>query len=168
MARAPETGFYFEPITERLALIVEGSPYPSDDPWAYVGDPLDMPPELARLEVATRWPGVDPETLEVEFDTDFEKAVEEIERLQREEREKEPGSGEIDFDVNFLLEQAEALKTAAAQLTLPGARDLEQELERAAGETVGESIARAHDGEAESAAAGEGAAPTSRRQPGGT
>src|SRR5258708_10453451 len=92
MARAPETGFYFEPITERLALIVEGSPYPSDDPWAYVGDPLDMSPELARLEVATRWPGVDPETLEVEFDTDFEKAVEEIERLQREERDKEPGS----------------------------------------------------------------------------
>jgi hypothetical protein len=168
MARAPETGFYFEPITERLALIVEGSPYPSDDPWAYVGDPLEMSPELARLEVATRWPGVDPETLEVEFDTNFEKAVEEIERLQREEREKEPGSGEIDFDVNLLLEQAEALKAAAAQLTLPGARDVEQELERAAGETVGESIARAHDGGAEAASAGEGAAPTSRRRPGET
>jgi hypothetical protein len=168
MARAPETGFYFEPITERLALIVEGSPYPSDDPWAYVGDPLDMSPELARLEVATRWPGVDPETLEVEFDTDFEKAVEEIERLEREEREKEPGSGEINFDVNFLLEQAEALKAAAAQLTLPGAREVEQELERAAGETVGEAIARAHDGGAEAGAPGEGVAPTSRRQPGGT
>ena len=61
MARAPETGFYFEPIAERLALIVEGSPFPSDDAWAYVGDPVEMTPELARLEVATRWPGIDPE-----------------------------------------------------------------------------------------------------------
>lgn len=67
MARAPLTGFYFEPMTERLALIIESSPYPSDDPWAHVGGPVTMSPELARLEVATRWPGVDPETLEVEF-----------------------------------------------------------------------------------------------------
>lgn len=150
MARAPETGFYFEPMTERLALIVEGSPYPTDDAWAHVGDPVKMAPERARLEVATRWPGVDPDTLEVEFDTNFERAVAEIERLQREEREKEPGSGEIPFDLNFLLEQSDALKAAAAQLTRPGARDVEQEIERAAGETVGESIARAHDGEAPS------------------
>src|SRR5258708_699538 len=112
MARAPETGFYFEPITERLALVVEGSPYPSDDAWAWVGDPVEMPPEVARLEVATRWPGVDPETLEVEFDTNFERAVAEIERLQREESEKEPGSGEIDFDVKLLLRQADELKEA--------------------------------------------------------
>ncbi len=147
MARAPETGFYFEPMTERLALIVEGSPYPTDDPWAYVGDPAEMSPEVLRLEVATRWPGVDPETLEVEFDTNFERAAAEIERLQREEREKEPGSGEIPFDLNLLLQQADALKAAAAQLTLPGARDVEEELERAAGETVGDSIARAHEGE---------------------
>ena len=146
MARAPETGFYFEPMTERLSLIVEGSPYPTDDPWAYVGDPAQMSPELARLEVATRWPGVDPEMLEVEFDTNFERAAAEIERLQREEREKEPGSGEIPFDLNLLLQQADALKAAAAQLTLPGARDVEEELERAAGETVGDSIARAHEG----------------------
>ncbi len=145
MARAPETGFYFEPITERLVLILEGSPYPSDDPWAWVGDPVEMAPEVARLEVATRWPGVDPESLEVEFDTNFERAVEEIERLEREEREKPPGSGEIDFDVNLLLQQAEALKEAAAQLTLPGARDVEQEIERSAAETVGDSIARAHE-----------------------
>jgi hypothetical protein len=144
MARAPETGFYFEPITERLALIVEGSPYPSDDPWAWVGDPVEMPPEVARLEVATRWPGVDPETLEIEFDTNFERAVEEIERLQREELEKGPGSGEIDFDVNLLLQQADALKEAAAQMSLPGRSEIEQELERSAAETVGESIARAH------------------------
>src|SRR5213075_1862781 len=110
MARAPETGFYFEPITERLALVVEGSPYPTDDPWAWVGDPVEMSPELARLEVATRWPGVDPEALEIEFDTNFDQAVREIERLQREEREKEPGTGEIDFDVNLLLQQADTLK----------------------------------------------------------
>lgn len=141
MARAPETGFYFEPITERLALIVEGSPYPSDDPWAYVGDPVEMTQELARLEVATRWPGVDPDSLEVEFDTNFAQTVAEIERLQREEAEKEPGSGEINFDVNFLLQQAEALKEAAAQLTLNGAR------QQAEAESVGESIARAHEGE---------------------
>ena len=156
MARAPETGFYFEPMTERMALIVEGSPYPTDDPWAHVGDPVAMSPERARLEVATRWPGVDPETLEVEFDTDFERAVAEIERLQREESEKEPGSGEIPFDLNFLLQQADALKAAAAQLVRPGAHEVEQELERAAGETVGDSIARAHDG---------AAPPTSPRRP---
>src|SRR5438876_8685453 len=143
MARAPETGFYFEPITERLALIIEGSPYPTDDAWAYVGDPVEMTPEVARLEVATRWPGVDPESLDVEFDTNFEKAVAEIDRLQREEREKEPGSGEIDFDVNFLLSQAEALKAAAAQLRIPGRADLEQQLEKS-DETVGEAIARAN------------------------
>ena len=56
MARAPETGFYFEPITERLALVVEGFPFPTDDAWAFVGDPVEMSPEVARLEVATRWP----------------------------------------------------------------------------------------------------------------
>jgi hypothetical protein len=76
MARAPETGFYFEPIAERLVLIVEGSPFPTDDHWAWVGDPIEMSPELARLECANRWPGVDPDGLEVEFDLDFERAVE--------------------------------------------------------------------------------------------
>src|SRR5438105_11849443 len=144
MARAPETGFYFEPIAERLALIVEGSPFPSDDAWAYVGDPVEMTPELARLEVATRWPGIDPEVLEVEFDTNFARAVEEIERLQREEAEKEPGSGEIEFDVNFLLQQADALKAAAAQLAVPGRREVEEAIESSSAEseveTVGESI----------------------------
>jgi hypothetical protein len=141
MARAPETGFYFEPITERLALVIEGSPYPSDDQWAYVGDPVEMTPELARLSVATRWPGVDPESLEVEFDTNFEKAVVEIERLKREESEKEPGSGEINFDVNFLLSQAETLKAAAAALQVPGREEVERELE---GETIGEAIVKAN------------------------
>jgi hypothetical protein len=143
MARAPETGFYFEPITERLALVIEGSPYPSDDHWAYVGDPVEMTPELARLEVATRWPGVDPETLDVEFDTNFEKAVVEIERLQREEAEKEPGSGEVNFDVNFLLSQAETLKAAAEAMRIPGREEVEEELEKG-DETVSEAIIRAN------------------------
>lgn len=133
MARAPETGFYFEPITERLVLVLEGSPYPTDDAWAYVGDPVEMSPEIARLEVATRWPGVDPETLEIEFDTNFERTLQEIERLKKIEAEKEPGSGEIDFDVNFLLSQAEALKAAAAQLQLPKPEPVEEQ-------TIGEAI----------------------------
>ena len=143
MARAPETGFYFEPITERLALVVEGSPYPSDDHWAYVGDPVEMTPEMARLTVATRWPGVDPDALDVEFDTNFEQAVREIERLEREEREKEPGSGEISFDVNFLLSQAESLKAAAEAMKLPGRAEVEAELENRDA-TVGEAIERAN------------------------
>jgi hypothetical protein len=142
MARAPETGFYFEPMTERLALVLEGSPYPSDDAWAFVGDPVEMTPEVARLEVATRWPGVDPETLDIEFDTNFERAVAEIERLQREEGQKPPGSGEIDFDVNFLLQQADALKEAAAALKLPGRAEVEEALE--APESIGDAIARAN------------------------
>ena len=49
MARAPETGFYFEPLSERLALVIEGSPFPSDDHWAFVGDPVEMTPELASI-----------------------------------------------------------------------------------------------------------------------
>jgi hypothetical protein len=68
MARAPETGFYFEPIAERLALVLEDSPFPSDDAWAWVGDPVAMPPEVARLEVAMRWPGVDPESLQIQLE----------------------------------------------------------------------------------------------------
>ena len=66
MARVPETGFYFEPIAERLALLPQGAPFPSQDAWAYVGDPAQMSAEQARLEVAARWPGVDPAALELE------------------------------------------------------------------------------------------------------
>jgi hypothetical protein len=135
MARAPETGFYFEPLTERLALVVEGSPFPSDDAWAYVGDPVEMSPQVARLEVATRWPGVDPEALAVEFDTNFEQAVREMERLAREEAERDAASGEIDFDVSLLLQQADALREAAARLK-------QGEVEPAE-ESVGEAIVRA-------------------------
>jgi hypothetical protein len=68
MARAPETGFYFEPLAERLALVAAGAAFPSEDAWAYVGDPARMSPEAVRLEVATRWPEVDPDTLEVEIE----------------------------------------------------------------------------------------------------
>jgi hypothetical protein len=75
MALAPETGFYFEPIAERLALLQEGSAFPSEEAWAYIGDPVEMPLPLARLEAATRWPGVDPETLELELDLDFERTT---------------------------------------------------------------------------------------------
>jgi len=68
MARAPETGFYFEPVSERFALVAAGAPFPSEDAWAYVGDPAEMSLDTARLEVATRWPGVDPEGLDLELD----------------------------------------------------------------------------------------------------
>jgi hypothetical protein len=68
MARAPETGFYFEPIAERLALLAAGAPFPSDDAWAYVGDPARMSVEAVRLEIASRWPDVEPDSLEIEID----------------------------------------------------------------------------------------------------
>ena len=85
MARAPQTGYYFEPLAERLALVLEGAAFPSAEAWAWVGDPLEMPPEVALLEVAARWPGVDPDALEIEYETDYLRAVEEIERLRAEE-----------------------------------------------------------------------------------
>src|SRR5882672_2996795 len=50
MARAPETGFYFEPIAERLALVLEGSAFPSEEAWAYIGDPVKMPLPLRSEE----------------------------------------------------------------------------------------------------------------------
>ena len=68
MSRARETGFYFEPVTERLALVIEGAPFPSGEHWAHVGDPIEMTPEQARLHVSMRWPGIDPEALNVELD----------------------------------------------------------------------------------------------------
>ena len=69
MAIAPETGFYFEPISERLALVEGGAAFPSPDAWAYVGDPALMSAEAARQEVALRWPGVLPGSLELEGPT---------------------------------------------------------------------------------------------------
>src|SRR5919202_284727 len=85
VARAPETGFYFEPLSERLVLVVEGAPFPTDDHWAYVGDPIEMSPEVARIECANRWPGVDPVSLELELDLDYDRAVAEAELRQAEE-----------------------------------------------------------------------------------
>jgi hypothetical protein len=133
MARAPETGYYFEPVTERLALVLDEAAFPSGDAWAWVGDPLEMPAEVALLAVATRWPGVDPETLEIEYETNYEQAVLEIERLRGEEKARGGYSGELDLDVRTLLAQAEELQAQAALLRVP----------EAPVETVGEAIARA-------------------------
>ncbi len=66
MASVPETGFYFEPILERLALLSAGAQFPSDEEWAYVGDPDRMTIEDARREIAVRWPQADAGTLVVE------------------------------------------------------------------------------------------------------
>jgi hypothetical protein len=145
MARAPQTGFYFEPMSERLALVIEGTPYPSDDHWAFIGDPVEISPEVARLECANRWPGVDPDSLEVELTTDFDRLLEEIERTHEPADPMLNGKrGEIDFDVSFLLQQAEALKEMAAQLRAPGARDLEEAMEAGEPETVCAAIVRAN------------------------
>ena len=144
MARAPQTGFYFEPMSERLALVIEGTPYPSDDHWAFIGDPVEISPEVARLECANRWPGVDPDSLEVELNTDFDKLLEEIERKYEPDPMLDGKRGEIDFDVRFLLQQAEALKEMAAQLRAPGARELEEAMEAGEPETVGAAIVRAN------------------------
>jgi hypothetical protein len=67
MSRAPQSGFYFEPMSGRLALVVEGSELPGEGEWAYVGDPIEMSVQRARLECATRWPGIDPDALELEL-----------------------------------------------------------------------------------------------------
>lgn len=119
LARAPETGYYFEPLTERLALVVEGAGFPSDDHWAWLGDPIEMSQEEAKLTCGFRWPGVDPDSLEVEFDLDFEKATEEAERQRLEAisgMQRLPR--EFDLDVDSLLQQAEMLREAARQVSM--------------------------------------------------
>jgi hypothetical protein len=136
MARAPETGYYFEPVTERLALVLEGAAFPSTDAWAWVGDSLEMPAEVALLEVATRWPGVDPELLEIEYETNYEQAVAEIDRLRAEEAARGGYSGEVDLDVRALLAQAEELQAQAALLRAPSAEALKPG-------TIGEEIVKA-------------------------
>jgi hypothetical protein len=136
MSRAPETGYYFEPIHERVALVLEGAAFPSDDAWAWVGDPLEMPAEVALLHVAARWPGVDPETLEIEYETDFAKAVEEVERLRRIEAEHRAFTPDASFDVRALLAQAEELQAQARLVEAPTPERLV--------ETVGEAIEKAN------------------------
>ena len=134
MARAPETGFYFEPLAERLALVVDGAPFPSDDHWALIGDPIEMTPELAKLTCALRWPGIDPEALEVELNFDVERALAE---LQKAEEEKAAGlvraPEEYSFDMDEFLRQMQELRAAAESMkvAVPDASELEQELERA-------------------------------------
>ena len=108
-----------------------------------MGDPIEMSPELARLECANRWPGVDPESLEVEFDLDFERAVQEQEKQRAAEaagivRE----AGELDFDLDILLAQAEALRRAADTASPDATRPaLEESTESP--DTIGQAIARA-------------------------
>ncbi len=118
LARAPETGYYFEPLTERLALVVEGAGFPSDDHWAWLGDPIEMTQEEARMSCGLRWPGVDPDALEVEFDLDFERATQEAEQQRLEAlsgMQRLPR--EFDLDINSLLQQADLLREAARQVS---------------------------------------------------
>jgi len=145
MARATETGFYFEPLAGRLALVVEGSPFPSDDQWAHVGDPIEMTPEVARLQVADRWPGVDPDALQLELDLNFERALAEHEKELAEVAQGfVPRRGEIDFDLNLLLEQAELLRLAAEQLRPLNSRARPEQLFDANGESIGAYIIKSH------------------------
>jgi hypothetical protein len=146
VARAPETGFYFEPLSERLVLVVEGSPFPTDDDWAYVGDPIEMSPELARLECANRWPGVDPDSLELELDLDFDRAVAEAERRQAEEAAGlVRRAAELDLDLDLLFAQAAAAQEAPPPPSPDAVRaaldDVAGKLEAA--DTIGAAIARA-------------------------
>jgi hypothetical protein len=143
MSRAPETGYYFEPVHERLALVLEGAAFPSSESWAWVGDPLEMPAEVALLEVATRWPGVDPEGLEIEYETDFVKAVDEIERLRKVEADHRAFTPEVDFDVRMLIAQAEELEAQARLIDVNQSAkevaDLRSQLE-----SVGDAIEQAN------------------------
>jgi hypothetical protein len=133
VARAPETGYYFEPLSERLALVVEGAPFPSDDHWAWLGDPIEMTQDQAKETCGFRWPGVDPDSLEIEFDLDFEKVIAEAER-QREEAmagvQRVPR--EFDLDIDALLQQADMLREAARQVAQAQAQTSPEELEKAA------------------------------------
>jgi hypothetical protein len=132
MSRARETGFYFEPITERLALVVEGAPFPSDESWAWIGDPIEMTPELARIEVALRWPGIDPEALNVELDLGMNRLLAELEQQQRAEQQAAVAPP-APPDVKELLAQAQALQAAVAEMEMSGTVTRE-ELERRAEE----------------------------------
>ena len=122
MARSRETGFYFEPLSERLALVMEGAPFPNDEHWAWLGDPTEMTPEQAQLECAVRWPGIDPEALHVELDLGMNALLAELEQQQRSEGEVAATHQLSPPDVASLLAQAEELQRAVSQLG-PGAID---------------------------------------------
>jgi hypothetical protein len=126
MARATETGFYFEPLTERLALVVEGAPFPTAEQWAYVGDPIEMTPELARLQCALRWPGVDPDEIHVELDLGLNAMLAELERTSKEENAAPPLQPPAPADVADLLAQAEELQRQLDQLGPAGSITAEE------------------------------------------
>lgn len=134
MSRARETGFYFEPVTERLALVIEGAPFPSGEHWAHVGDPIEMTPEQARLHVSMRWPGIDPEALNVELDLGMHQLLAELEAQHAAESAAADALPKpAEADVQALLAQAEELQRAVSELHLePITRErLEAEAEKA-------------------------------------
>ena len=98
-----------------------------------VGDPIAITREQAAFECGLRWPGVDPDSLEVEFDLDFEKAAAEAERQRLEALagvERHPQ--EFDLGVDQLLAQADLLQQAALQVSLEPTT--QEGLEKAAAE----------------------------------
>src|SRR5947209_936617 len=116
MARVRETGFYFEPIEERLALLIEGAPFPTAEAWAWIGDPIEMTAEQARLECAVRWPGVDPDLLHAELDLGMNALLAELEARSRAEAAADAAhapaqpSAPVAPDIEGLLAQARQLQ----------------------------------------------------------
>ena len=148
MARASETGFYFEPISERLSLVIEGAPFPTEEHWAYIGDPIDITPEQARLSVAMRWPGIDTELLHVELDLGMDRLLAELEAQNAQEAAAVLAPPPAMADVQSLVQQAEALKAAVADLKL--APVTREQLEAAAEEAELARAAAAISGAARS------------------
>ncbi len=115
MARVRETGFYFEPIAERLALLIEGAPFPTPDAWAWIGD-SSITAEQAKLECAVRWPGVDPDLLHAELDLGMNALLAELEAKSRAENIAMPPAAPAAPDVEGLLSQARELQAALETL----------------------------------------------------
>lgn len=108
MSRARDTGFYFEPLEERLALVVEGQPFPSEADWAWIGDPIEMSADQARIECAIRWPDVDLDALFVELEAGLIGALAELEEAP-EGPALEPAPAP---DMSGLMSQAAELQRA--------------------------------------------------------
>ena len=163
MARASETGFYFEPMSERLSLVIEGATFPTEEQWAYIGDPIDMTPELARFSVALRWPGIDPDALHVELDMGMDRLLAELEAQHAAESAAILPPPQL-ADVRSLVAQAEALQAAVADLNIgPITREQlevqaeEAELARAAAAISGAARANRANRELEEERAGQDA-----------
>jgi hypothetical protein len=94
-----------------------------------------MTPELARIEVALRWPGIDPDALHVELDLGMNQLLAELEQQQKAEQEAAVAAPVVPPppDVQELLAQAQALQASVAELQLSGTVTRE-ELERRAEE----------------------------------